>query len=448
MKPFFFPLQASPAVPPTGRRRPLSPPWPAGHPRARPKPAIPPPSSAQPSRFTHIRSWLTRPPFAATLLVCALALVARRPDLLRNPQFWAEDGPIFFQQNWEQGLAALAQPYAGYLHTVQRLVAALAGCFDPRFAPAIFIGATAALTLYVAARTQSTRLPFRPHVAYALAVVLVPDAFEVLLFLVNVQWVLAAGLLLLLVSSDATRPRQHVHDIGAAVMLGLTGPFSVLFAPLFVWRALHRRSRASATLAALMLGCAVVQAWYIWQGPPSEPPDRVALEHALAVPGMRIGASLFAGNWVRNEPLLVETALGVLTLVAAAYLGLRRGPARMERSWLACALGLLLVASLFRVRNYLPGLCQADFCPRYFFAPQLVFLWLLTALTGDSRRWVAGLAGGALLWCLAANLPRLRERPLVDQHWAAETAKLTPGQSTTIAINPTDWSVTLSGRKP
>lgn len=39
---------------------------------------------------------------------------------------WAEDGSIFINQAHTLGLAALWQPYAGYLHLYPRLVALLA----------------------------------------------------------------------------------------------------------------------------------------------------------------------------------------------------------------------------------------------------------------------------------------------------------------------------------
>ncbi|MCX6952049.1 MAG: hypothetical protein NTV51_07765, partial [Verrucomicrobia bacterium] len=205
-------LGRAPAPPARGHH--LSPPWPASRHRKAPLPSSAPAGdgpSATPSRFKRIAAFLARPPLWATLVVCAGILVARRPELFLHPQFWAEDGTLFFAEGWTHGARTLLMPYAGYLHTAQRLVTLLALLFDPRWAPAIFVGGASALTLYVAARTQSSRLPFRPQVAFALAVVLVPDAFEVLLFLVNIQWVLAGGLLLLLVSADASRLRQHVH---------------------------------------------------------------------------------------------------------------------------------------------------------------------------------------------------------------------------------------------
>src|SRR5436190_23821070 len=99
--------------------------------------------------------WIARPPLWCTLLVCGMILFARRPDLIRLPQFWAEDGAVFFLQSRTLGADALIEPSAGYLHTVQRLVAWLASWTDPVLSPAIYVGAAGLLTLYVAARTQS-----------------------------------------------------------------------------------------------------------------------------------------------------------------------------------------------------------------------------------------------------------------------------------------------------
>lgn len=456
-----LPSNRSPSTPPPPRRRHGPPSWPpppsSGNspvlppaPPVRPSPAVELPTP-RPARLAHLHrlaAFLRQPPLWLTLIVCTAILVARRPELFLRPQFWAEDGALFFLQAWEFGARSLLEPYAGYLHTTQRLITVFSQQFDPRYAPALFVGASVALTLYVAARTQSSRLPFRPHVAYALAVVLVPDAFEVLLFLVNIQWVLAGGLLLLLISADARRPSQYFHDTLAAVLLGLTGPFSVLFAPLFIWRAVQRRTRPSTLLAALVLACATVQLWFILHTPFPPPDTRVATETFLAIPGMRIAASLLVGRFVPPDyPLLVETALGALTFLTALALVLRRGPARTERLWLALAFVVLLGASLYRCRTMLPGLCHASFGSRYFFAPQLVFLWLVASVTDDRRRWLARTATVVLIWMLAVNATRLRENALHDFDWPTHAARLrTSTTPTTIPINPGDWSFTLSPR--
>ena len=186
---------------------------------------------------SRLRRVLERPPLWITLLVCAAILVARRPGHLRNPQLWAEEGKIWFADAYTLGPRALLRSFGGYLNSTQRVAAALAQWADPAYVPAIFVTAAFLLTLYVAARTQSERFPLPPHVGYALAVVLVPDTFEVLLFLNNLDRITAAGLVLVLISRDARRWWGHAHDAAATVLFGLTGPYSIVFAPLFAWPA-------------------------------------------------------------------------------------------------------------------------------------------------------------------------------------------------------------------
>ncbi len=418
------------------------------------------PTDSRPGRLARLRAALAHPPLWVTLAICALILAARRPAQIRNPQFWAEDG-VYYRQAYTLGARALFEPFSGYLHTVQRIVAAVSQWVDPALAPAIFTGAAFLLTLYVAARTQSTRFPLRPHVGYALAVVLVPDTFEVLLFLTNILRVTAAGLLLVLISREPLRWWQKAHDAAALLLFGLTGPYSVLFAPLFVWRAWRRRTRASLVLAVLAIGCALTQGILIGlqqmgkltdEGPVAMGYGEFEPRKLLAVPGMRIAGSLLAGSRVPLDyPVPVEIALGIGALVAVGYLALRKGPARIERGWMGIAFLLVLASALYRCRLVLPDLCHAVYGARYFYLPQLIVLWLLLALAVEGRRWLSLGVSALLLWMLAINVPRLREPGLPDMRWADYAARIRAGEAVEIPTNPggvEPWIVRLPARKP
>lgn len=400
------------------------------------------------SKLAQLTHRATHAPLGVTLLACAAILVARKPDLFRHPQFWAEDGWFYW---WGRlyGLSTLTAPYAGYLHTVPRLVARFAALADPLWAPAIFVAAAFGFTLYVAARTQSSRCPLPRHLGCALAVVLVPDAFEVLLNLVNLQWVLACGLLLLLVSADARRWWQHAHDCTVAVLFGLTGPFSIMLTPLFVWRAWMRRSRSSVVLAVLIGACGAVQLWEVLRDTTVDPSGTIAPGALLAVPGMRIAASLLAGCLVPLDyPRLVENTLGLGALAAVALLATRGDRARPERLWLAAAFALLLASSLYRVRFGLPDLCHAGFGSRYFFPLQLIVAWLVLVAATDGRRWPARGAALVGLWSLAINFPRLHEPALIDFHWPDYAVKLRAGEAVAVPINPgPPWVIPFPAKK-
>lgn len=421
-------------------------------------PLLPTDTSAR--RLSGLRAFLTRPPLWITVLVCAAILVARRPAQLRNPQLWAEEGTIWYAEAHTMGARALLRSFGGYLNTTQRVVAALAQWADPARVPAIFVTAAFLLTIYVAARTQSGRFPLPPSVGYALAVVLVPDTFEVLLFLNNIDRITAAGLILVLLSRDARRWWEHAHDFAATVLFGLTGPYCILFAPLFVWRALRRRTRASVAVAVLVTGCALIQGTLIGlhergkladAGPVAMGYGKVEPGRILAVPGMRVAGSLFVGSRVPADySLPVETALGIGVLAFVGYLVLRRGTARTERAWLGVAFLLVVAAGLYRCRLVLPDMCHAVYGNRYFYFPQLMVLWLLVALAAEGRRWRSWGAAALLVWMFAVNLPRLREPGLPDMRWGDYAARIRAGEAVEIPTNPggvEPWIVKLPARK-
>src|SRR5690349_287591 len=78
------------------------------------------------------------PALLLSFLVAALAVVSRRPDALLNPQFFAEDGNIWFADAYNQGwLRALAMTHTGYFQTLPRLGAALALAVPLQHAPLV-----------------------------------------------------------------------------------------------------------------------------------------------------------------------------------------------------------------------------------------------------------------------------------------------------------------------
>ena len=59
-------------------------------------------------------------------MLAATALFLRKPNTFYNPQFWAEDLPVFCLQQREHGWTSILTPHAGYLHLIPRLTAIIA----------------------------------------------------------------------------------------------------------------------------------------------------------------------------------------------------------------------------------------------------------------------------------------------------------------------------------
>src|SRR5262249_41872673 len=166
-------------------------------------------------------------------------LILRYPtSLLAAEPLW-EDGPVFYLGGFD-GLASLARPYQGYLHVAARLVAIVAASIPPALAPLLMNGVTILATARVAAfiardRPRRAVPDRRIRLALAIGFVLMPAAQDLTWHLVYLQWTLAFFLLARVVADDPS-PRWVWPDRVAVATTALTGPFSILFAPLYLWR--------------------------------------------------------------------------------------------------------------------------------------------------------------------------------------------------------------------
>lgn len=386
----------------------------------------------------------------AALCVAATAiLLLRRPDQFTNPQLWAEDGIFFFQAR-EFGLRALTLELAGYFHLAPRLIAALSAALDPALVPHVFAGATLAFTLYVVSRILSLRcpLPFRP--LCALALVLVPDASEVLLNTNNLQWVFIAGFLVLLLSREPTHATQRAHDLLAAALFSLSSPFSLVLTPFFVARAFLRRTRFSTWLAILVGALAAVQLISILSHPQPLPPSPTFDPGAaLIFAGLRVTGSLWLSPWLHHPTSFPAGLLLTFTLAAViAFLVLRPGAHRGVRAALTLVFAASLASTIYRCWHSMPGLCVPNNATRYVYPLQILLVWLLAFGLADRSRLVRFASAATLLLGLATNLPRLRIAAPPDKHWARYVPQLRAGEAVTIPINPDGWEFPFPARPP
>ena len=283
----------------------------------------------------------------------------------------------------------------------------------------------------------------------ALAVVLVPDTYEIFLNVVNLQWVIGGGLVLLLISRDPVSRWQRAHDIAAAIAMGLTGPFCILLLPLFAWRAGSRRSKASASLGAIVLGCALIQGYILHSEPAigdGLPGARIAYPLFLPAIGRRIGESILMGALSsRDIDQWIGSLAGLGTLAGVAYLAFKEGPVRPQRRLLGTAFFVLLLGALYRTRYTLDEYFLPLAHARYVFLPQLIALWLLLSAVG--QKGLSGrLASLLCIWALLVNLPRLREPAYIDMDWKKYEPAIRAGEAVVVPINPPGWIMPLPAR--
>jgi hypothetical protein len=383
----------------------------------------------------------------ATVLVALLILYIRMPYNFTNPQFWGEDGAIFFKYTEEVGLRSFLITTAGYYLTHPWLVALAAKLVSPAWAPWIYNYAGVAIALLAVYLATSPRfdMPLRPLLA--LAIVTVPQGYETLGALANGMWILPVITFILLFSAPASRTVLAGEALFLAIQ-GLSGPFSLFFLPLYVIRlAMVRHDREAyrrlLLLTIVVAAAALVQAIslylhrdtgafqapftaaYPWQLWITLPVFQVFRSFGSSI------STLFLGN------LGIVATLAMLSL---AFIAAIREPYRPQKLMMA-ALGLIIALSGMLKYRYSLNTTGED---RYFYVAGIFGLWFIgcVAQRGIARYAVAAIILTAEIISIfkTTDTPRQRE----DFEWAVWASYLSSGIPVrTIPIAPS-WAMDMA----
>jgi hypothetical protein len=386
--------------------------------------------------------------------LCLAALVVKSPDALYQPQFWAEDGAVFFQQQQTHALPQLFIPYAGYLHLLPRLVAWLAAWAPLAWAPAIYCLAAFAINAACVGYFLHRLAPWRLAWIGFGAIFLTPTSGEIFGSLANCQW-FAQLFLLAACFIPVPREGRRVAVMSLLVLaVALTGPFALLLA--LIHGALVAAARIGPRLRPAMSSLAEGGGRYrlvaLWTG---------AFVQAICLalgegPASAYSLSLLVaalGSW--SQVHLVGVALlpaelflaGLLALMAAsAGLSAQRGAALFLL--VLMALALLEIAAVSGRANISVLGSGMGYGDRYFFLFKLAF-WLL-AFDLARRVWPRARLGfvvaGLLMVLAAAHPGRFQRPPLEDKQWRRAIAPVEAGQTAVVDINPTPWTITVRPR--
>lgn len=381
-----------------------------------------------------------------TVLAAGLVFFARMPDRLLNPQFYAEDG-YFYACAVEFGGKAFLMPYGGYLLTIDRLIAWPAIHVPARWAP-LFFNATALLfALLVIGKIFSARIKLPCKPLLALTVVFIPRPQDIFLTVTNLQWVLALGLILVLISTEPTTVWQRLRDFTWALVSGLSGVYSALFLPFFLWRAIRRKTRSSVALAGVIGATAAVQMWLVVHAPHGA--DDPMPYEAVLIPrivGLRLFCLLFGGPWLVHPPVSLLVLVAVVCVGWAVFICAtpsRSLPEPALRWVLLGVAGVLAAAAIYRFKAIMPLFLRSGYS-RYFFLTQILFIWLIvTELSaGRVRRYLAIVA---LYAFVVTTLCTFRLEPFVDHRWNDYAPLIERHQRAYIPINPPGWSFLYPG---
>jgi hypothetical protein len=389
--------------------------------------------------------------YSAILIV--LALVSRRPDAVLQPQFWAEDGTVFYAGAYTFGWHALLFPELGYFLTLQRLIAMVSLAVPLRWAPlvmnviALAIQAVPPLFLL----TERFAVIGTRRVRWYLVCLLlaIPVAPELHATITNSHWHLALLAFMVFMAGPPTSIAWCVFDTSVVLLSGASGPFCILLLPVAVAMLWFRRNRWAGVLLALNCAGVALQAPAILlRSASARSPATLGATPMLLVRimgGQVIIGSLLGPKFPVLHPILTQ-AVVVGAFVGAAlalvYM-LTRAPRGLRL--LACFGACIAVAGLWSPQvspdhPQWPVMLQPYAGARYWYILVLAWVWTLLWLSGRERPAVIRILGAlALALVLRTDAwywkyPRFTDFGFAT--YASEFEQLPNGQSIRIPVNP------------
>lgn len=384
-------------------------------------------------------------------------LLFRRYDAFVNPQLYAEDGAIFLQQFENSGISSLWQPYAGYLHTIQRLVAAAGGIlhidmlsipFYYNFA-AFTIAFLLALYLYYCA----SLINLQQKILFATSFLFIPVDSEIYMNLTNSIWLVELGLIAYVFihhKHSATKGVPYFLSLLIVFLLSLTGPCAFIISPVILFIIIKDRKQLTvAQLVPLLiiLSGGAVQAYCIkFSGTNSVRNnfDIPAEEwHLLKLFTYNTRDLLFLNSeylhWSENTRNTIAAILAVLIILVAIY-AYRK--INVSRKYVPALAGLLFFISF--VFSFWPyeTLVLALRSARYYFIPFSCFA-LLMIIAADKKITTVHLAAYIAFFSLHVEMIRFS---LPDKNWKQEILLYNNSVRSNLPINPDGWYVQLPSK--
>jgi hypothetical protein len=365
----------------------------------------------------------------AVAVVTIALLWLRVPGQFSNPQFWAEDGPVFWIDQHRYGLARLFTPYNGFIEMAPRLIAFGASFFDPSSAPRLFAVGAVAFTVWAAVSAASS--VSNPLMGLLLGSTLAAAPYagdQILGYALSIQWVIAPVAALLLVADAEPGKFMKINNVLFSAVAALTGPFSIVFSPVAFARYARRRDVSSL----VVLAGAVIQFLALTKNyPPRTPPTDGTFLHLVDI------------MIQRGMP---ATSLSVLAAGAIIAIALFVPEDRRFRLGLIWAAFAILAATAFKFRHDPHVFDYAHWSPRYFYPFQVCIWWCAISLLFVERARAAGAMW--LTYSIAAYPPGYFERgPLKDVNWS-EAVRDLGDRPLSIPINPDGWKVEIPAAKP
>jgi hypothetical protein len=380
------------------------------------------------------------PNFLIILFIFAVAVFYKSPDQFINPQFWAEDGVVFFMGSLQQGFQSILTPYAGYYHLIPRLVAYMATFFPIVAAPAIYLYSSYLILLVIAWSYHQLLNNNRSRYFLVGSTILVPINGELFLNLTNLQWLIAPFILVVFFSSPPSGAFSRVLLSIALLLVCLTGPFSIFFAPFIVATFFLQKITIYRFVNLGILGiCSVVQAFSLIK---SQRLDKSlpSLDSFRDLVFNNYFSSIFLGKSLAATSHAMSYVVGIVFLIwiIACIVQLKKKDILVATCLFVLSFALLYLG--LQAANNNPSISPFTVGQRYFYIPALLLIWLIGLLIFKIPR----MSSIGIVWIgliAFSAIGSYSALPLVDYKWS-QTIK-NPNRSQIMPINPPPWTISI-----
>ncbi len=391
--------------------------------------------------------------FFLSFIVSFLLLNFKKPGTFTHPQFWAEDGAVFFQSSYNLGVRSFFVSYNGYLHLIPRTVAWLTLLTQNYTLTPLFYNLASLIGFMLVFLYIWTRTSFDRYVKFfmSLSLALLPVHNGIVLNLTDLQFY--TSLLIILIFMTNQERRYALLDNITIVFVGLTEPFSIIFLPailvlyyLNVIRNKIQNIRKSTLIVYLLT--AALQSFTLITSDPG------------AAGGGKISEKLAAFPHVVYMQLLNLISIPRLYITGVNYLIFSLLLVALAFWFILCykeykltknaTLIFLLLSSLCAMAStaYRVNATTVSFTPlnagRYFFLSTTLFLWSFIIYKEQTTKKVL-LFTLLYSWYTFVDIRWIGPWRMEDKKWSMEAKKIDAFKegSLTIPINPTPWVITL-----
>jgi hypothetical protein len=386
-------------------------------------------------------------------LIVLIALLIRRTDAFTNPQLWAEDGAIYFQQYEQYGIKSLVMVYGGYLHFVPRLISTFWGILHVNYLyiPICYSISVFFVTFFIALNIWKTSayLNIQHRILYATSFLFLPVASEIFMNLTNINWITGLYLInfLFVRYTDYTSKNTYLNLL-VIFIISLSGPFAALMSPLILLVIIVERKeltfRKFIPLGLILLGGII---GYICLGTqyfrpyPAQPEQYHLFKLITNNTSLLLFSKYSFMQWVPPFIMMLIsfiTFLALLCIFIARYIKIDN-----KRRYILLAYAIIVFMAF--VHAYWPNESHvlAMEIARYYFIPFTCIGWLML-LSFDKKIKPLYIAIYLVFFSIQLHHSRM---VLPDREWKKQVLEYYDGKRQQIDINPEGWQIVLPPKK-